>query len=129
MVTQKIKQKAEKAKQWVIEHKKEIIICGGVVICIGAGIIGFKYLKSIKSVVDVTTALPIQPPPLSVSSADLIAESCNAAREIARRDFIRVLPKGHQASLTKILQAKELGIALEVGETIVDSCIVRLKCA
>jgi len=129
MATSSLKQKTHKVKEWVTEHKMEIIICGGIIVCVGVGILGYRHFNSVKPIINpiIPSTLPRSMP--KIDSVNHVTDSYEAIREVARQGHIRVLPNGWLASASKILQAKEVGIDLNVGETLVDSCTVKLKCA
>lgn len=126
-----IKQTTHRAKEWATQHKTAIIICGGIAVCIGVGVWGYKRINIVEPVLKsaVPQTVPVMTPTLKASIVDSFSKSSETVRDILRREHIRTLPAGWRASHTKIVEAAEKGIELKAGETFVDFCTVRIKCA
>lgn len=126
-----IKHTTHRAKEWATQHKTAIIICGGIAVCIGIGVWGYKRINIVEPVLKsaVPQTAPVMTPTLKASIVDSFSESSETLRDILRREHIRTLPAGRCASHAKIVEAAEKGIELKAGETFVDFCTVRIKCA
>ncbi|NLD49035.1 MAG: hypothetical protein GX660_17900 [Clostridiaceae bacterium] len=66
---------------------------------------------------------------LKTSVVETFRDESEEVREILRRGYIRNLPAGQHASLAKIIEAAQKGVELRTGETFVNPCTVRIKCA
>lgn len=116
------------AKEWIKEHKTELI-CGGLGIAAVAGILfGIKNRDVIKAVVKGTEWLPKKAPtPATVPNiapvADIIlpqvATNMRAPHQVSRH--LRNLPEGYRASAEKIAAATEFGYTLQPGQTFVEA--------
>lgn len=132
------------AKEWTGQHKTELIICGGFVIGVVAGILVYKRINIVEPILKSATpnASPVIAPVAKVITVTQTAQATTSSLdaidpikmvrtvcEHSRSGGIRNLPEGWKASLAKIAEAAEKGIALEEGQTIVNSCIVGNRCA
>jgi hypothetical protein len=140
----KLKHKFHQAKDWVIQHKTEIIICGGFALCVVAGVLVYKKInvaepifksiatKNSSAIMPASKVVTVsQTAQLATPSLDIV-DPINAVRTVCehpRNGGVRNLPEGRKASLAKITEAIEKGIVLEEGQTLVNSCIVGSKCA
>ena len=117
------------AKEWIKEHKTELI-CGGIGIVAVVGILfGIKNRDAIKTVVKGTELLPQKAPapvaalhditPVADNILPPLATPKRAPHEVARH--LRKLPEGYKASAEKIAAATELGYALQPGQTFVEA--------
>jgi hypothetical protein len=138
------KNTAYKAKEWVIQHKTEIIICGGVAVCVVAGVLIYRKLNIVEPILNsvaTKTSPVIIPAPkivtvsqtaqVATTSLDIVdpSKTVRTVCEHSRSGGIRNLHEGWKASLAKIAEAAEKGIVLEEGQTLVNSCFVGTKCA
>lgn len=121
MFDDKFNRATHKVKEWATEHKKEIIICGGIAVSVVAGVLIYKRLNIVKPSVASKVVSIITPTP----KVDVI-QSCETIREVSRCEHIRSLHDGWRASIDKIAEAAEKGIELKEGETIVNACTVRI---
>lgn len=126
-----IKHTTHRAKEWATQHKTAIIIYGGIAVCIGIGVWGYKRINIVEPVLKsaVPQSVSVMTPTLKTSIVDSFRDESEIAREIFRCEHIRTLPAGWHTSHAKIVEAAEKGIELRAGETFVNSCAVRFKCA
>lgn len=121
-----------KVKIWVKKHRKGIIVTASVIVIVGSTVFLILNGKKVKM-------------PVAEVAAKMIPESLNVPADVTegismvtidvdgvtktflRTEFIRQLPEGQNASQAKIVQAAELGIPLNPGETLVNACTVNMK--
>lgn len=116
--------------QWVKAHKKELIIAGISVSSIICLIVGIKkreaildLWKSLQEQLHSCSAVPLDNSNDKFCEAKIIEFPLkkDSVASIEVREHVRNLPDGWNASMGKILSAKEHGYQLEPGQTWVDT--------
>ena len=113
-------EKKGKIRQFIREHKKEIIIGSGCIL-VGAGI--YFYVRRCGTSAPDFTVLEKVPTAASTMLQDKIPETIaqSASKVFEVRQHIRNLPTGQCASAGKVASALEKGYALQPGQTWVNS--------
>ena len=125
------------AKEWIKEHKTELI-CGGIGVAAVIGLlIGLKNRDAVEAVARSTELLPgkalipVESLPVIMPATDTILPSAAAVKraphEVARH--LRTLPDGQVASAKKIAAAAEIGYVLQPGQTFVEAYRTGTKAA
>lgn len=123
--------KITEAKNWVLQHKTELIIAGGVILIIGGMAVGLKIKKDspiisqfrAKPLKQVSsTKSPVTPNVIGKITEPSFRKSA-PINPFVVREHIRNLPVGQCASPEKIAQAFERGVTLQSGQTLVDQYI------
>ena len=143
------KVKVHKTKEWVVQHKTEIIVGAATITIIVGGFVVwnnkatiFESIQKIKPSLKLTTpktspvikSIPAattarQTAQVATASSNSIGETARTVCEHQRSEFIRTLHNGWNTSPAKIAEAAERGVELQMGETLVKSCLVGSKCA
>ena len=120
----------EKTKEWLRKHKKGVVITAVLSAVAGTVIVLLNNGQKVEVPVEQFTKsfVPEVPKP-SHDVVKAVEETVafkieGVAKTFPRSEFIRHLPEGQNPSLMKLAQAAEMGIDLNPGETIVNSCMV-----
>lgn len=113
-------EKKGKIRQFIREHKKEIIIGSG---CVLAGVGIYFYVKNCGTSAPDFTAIDKMPTTASTMLQHKIPEtiSQSASKVFEVRQHIRNLPTGHCASAGKVASALDKGYTLQPGQTWVSN--------
>lgn len=118
-------------KAWAKRHRKGIVITISVLAIAGGIVIMVINGKKVKVPVAKLAEglMPEVSPALAKEAVEIVVDVDGVMKTFPRSEFIRTLHEGWQASAAKIAQAVEMGIPLNPGETIVNSCMVTMKSA
>ena len=117
-------------KEWIYRHRIGLIITG--LVMTAAGITAVIVIKSRKVTVPLQVLAEVVPeiPVAAEKVAEKVTVNVDGiVKTFPRESFIRHLHEGWKASAEKIAQAAKLGIDLNEGETLVNSCLVHCKAA
>lgn len=118
-------------RQWVSEHRVEIVVGVALTITAAYGIKCFVESNS-EAVPAIKAAIFTRTDTLPEATAPIkpdIIPTTQSCLMFNRSGFVRTLPANHHASTAKVIEAAEKGIELQSGETLVKECVVAKKLA
>ena len=121
----------EKAKDWFRRHRKAVIITATIIAITGTVAVLLINGKKVKIPVKELSKriLPEAPEAVSKAAEAVAVEIDGVTKTFPRTEFIRQLHEGWSASPKKLAQSASMGIDLKPGETIVNSCVVKMHVA
>lgn len=135
MSLNKLKQKMNKALQWIKAHRKEILAAGLSISALILTVFACKNAKELASFMELLK-LKIENPKIDIPNLEnLTDENVTEINKIINRashevsQHIRNLSKGRHASPEKTKEALDMGIQLLPWQTIVDAYTTGTKTA
>ena len=133
----------EDTKAWFRRHRKGVLITVSIIAVTGTVVILLINSKMVKMPVEELTEKLVSEAPKAFkpveTAVDVVKQTAPEVAKVAeivtvevdgvlktfpRSGFIRQLHEGWHASAAKMTQAAEVGINLNLGETIVNACNV-----
>ena len=112
--------KENKIKTWVKEHKKGLLIAGGVIVTAVGAVLLVDNMDAVKSLVSEMQKKALSTATIENEIANFM-KSEPTAKIVDVREHLRNLPQGHHPSANKIAEAVKSGIELAENQTIVSA--------
>lgn len=115
--------KENKIKTWVKEHKKGLLIAGGVIVTAVGTVLLIDNVDSIKALVPemYKKALSKEATMVIESEINDLVKTESITKIVDVKEHLRNLSQGHQPSAVKLAEAAKNGIKLAENQTIVSA--------
>lgn len=115
--------KENEIKTWVKEHKKGLLIAGGVIVTAVGTVLLIDNVDSIKALVPemYKKALSKEATMVIESEINDLVKTESITKIVDVKEHLRNLSQGHQPSAVKLAEAAKNGIKLAENQTIVSA--------